>query len=141
MTEVEEVKPLKKGRKVEFKPAKTLDFLHGPEAHRKRWCNNDEANIQRKLAEGWIPLNKVTAPSSGLNRKMANASEDGASMSTAPIYREMVGMALPDDLAQSRDEYYRRKSEEQVRGRIKGSSAKRELGKYADNFRPTIQVD
>lgn len=141
MNEIDEEKPVKKGRKVEWKPAKALDHLKGPDGHRKRWCNSDEANIEKKLAEGWIPLNKTTAPSASHNRKLANASEDGRPTSTNIAYREMVGMALPEDLAEARDEHFRRKSEAQVRGRIRGDSAKRDLKKYASSINTTVVVD
>lgn len=140
-TEVTEEKPVKKGRKVEWKPARALDHLKAPEGHKVRWCNNDEANIQKKMAEGWIPVNKTTAPSVTHSRKVANTVEDGTAQSTNPAYRELVGMALPEDLLEARTDYYKRKSEQQVRGRIRGDSAKRDLAKYADAIKTTVVVD
>lgn len=142
MIEVDEVAPVKKGRKVEWKPAKSLNFLEGPEGHRKRWVNNDEANIQKKLAEGWIPINKTTAPTkAGFNMKMANASTDGKPLGSNPVYRELVGMALSEEIGEARDEHFRKKSEDQVRGRIKGAVARKELSKYAENITTSVQVD
>lgn len=141
MTEVTEEKPVKKGRKVEFKPAKSLAHLKGPEGHKVRWCLNDEANLQRKEAEGWIPINKTTAPSASHSRKTANAVEDGVPQSSSIAYREMVGMALPEDMLEARTDYYKRKSEQQVRGRIKGEGAKRDLAKYANSISTTVVVD
>lgn len=137
----ENTKPVKKGKKIEWRPANTLDYLNAAEGHTARWVRNDEANIQKKMAEGWVAINKVTAPGANLDRKMTSAVQDGVQMTSSIQYRELVAMELPAELKEARDEYYKQRTAEQINGRIRATDAKNEMGIHSDKLTPVLKID
>lgn len=129
---------VKKGRSLSWKPAKKLgDIKNVPEGHTARWCDKDPANIDKKLQEGWEFINKTTAPSvvhesEDKTREVVDSNYD---LDSAITYRELVGMALPDDLKEARAKYFEQRTIDATKARIKGTEAKRQLGAYADSVR------
>lgn len=125
----------KKGRKPNWRPAARLGHLRVPPGFVPRWCSSDEADMQRKLAEGWIPVNRTTVPSGEHVRKEAVTKEvfDGENPYGAIGYREMIGMMLPEEMKAARDEYHREESLHQLRSKVMGKEkAEEKLGRYKD---------
>ena len=49
----------KKGQKVEFKPARRLPELKGPEGFTVAWKHNTPENVRRLQYEGWEIANRI----------------------------------------------------------------------------------
>jgi hypothetical protein len=139
MTEVK-----KKGSKPrEFKFASDMGKLEVPEGYVGRWCSKEEKNLMKKEAEGWEYVNKTNCPSAIRREELGLGSQvkDGSNMGGALQYREMVAMMLPEDLAESRREQIKHKTEMNTKAKILASDAKRALGQHSDKFKPSIQID
>jgi hypothetical protein len=122
------VKEVKKGRKPSWRPASRLGFLDTPDGFRARWCNSDEANIQKKMTEGWVPVNKTTFPGAAhLRTGAAKEVAEGQNLGSAVRYREMVGMMLPKDIYEARTEYFKNETVNNTRARMV-TDAKDKLG-------------
>lgn len=106
-------KAVKKG-KPSWKPAAMLTVTKPIDGHRTRWVSKDPQNILRKQAEGWVYANEIY----GIKREHEHPEkvEDGHSLTSTTEYRDMVLMALPEELAEARDEYFQEKTEQQTRG-------------------------
>lgn len=103
---------VKKGRP-SWKPASMLDTVEKHDGHRTRWCSRDSLNLQRKQAEGWVFANSIT----GINREHEHPEKvgDGHSLTSVTEYRDLVLMALPEDVAKERDKYFQSKTDAAVR--------------------------
>ena len=99
---------IKKKGKPSWKPAGTLEVFQKKPGFRYRWCDKDPQNIQRKVAEGWRHVNRET----GL--PVEHENPDGETLTSSTEYRELVVMALPEDVAQERDAYFREKTRAQT---------------------------
>lgn len=121
-TEIEQ-KPAKaiKATKPGWKPASVLPNLKARPGFTARWIRNDAGNIARKKAEGWIPM---TAKDN-----VGVAIEDDTATGAQPLtnvirYQDMIGMMLPDDLKQARQEYHRNENQNAVRGVMRETDEK-----------------
>ena len=108
-------RPKKKGT-VTWKPAQRLETYEKTPGFRYRWCWKDDANLDKKKAEGWIFVNKTT----GIE---AEHEQESADIGTAKTHRELVLMALPEELGKARDEYIESETEKKTRGLKKGLQA------------------
>lgn len=122
---------VKKGKPT-WKPAAMLNVTKTIDGHRARWVHNDRQNILRKQAEGWVFANEIT----GIKREHEHPEkvEDGHSLTTTTEYRDMVLMALPEEMAKAREEYFNEKTEQQTRG------LKRDLEKEMRNGENTAAI-
>jgi len=112
MEQVEEVAEKKTGTKPGFKPATRLGNLKAKPGFTARWVRNDSANIARKRAEGWIimqPKDNI-----GTYEEITDVTE-ARPVHNGIRYQDMIAMMLPDDLKQSRQEYYRNEVKESTR--------------------------
>lgn len=111
----------KKGSTRGFKPGNALGMVKVPKGYTPRWCDADQANINKKLQEGWVFVNKTTSGSAGHERrdgKEENSTIDGHDLSTVVKYRELVAMMMPDDLVQSRRDYYHNETVRRTKSRV-----------------------
>ena len=104
-------RPKKKGKKT-WAPAAMLGVVDRKPGFRHRWVNKDPMNLQRKQAEGWIMADSTT----GSEHEHPGQVEDGKPLTSITEYRELVLMAVPEDIAKSRDDYFREKTEKQTAG-------------------------
>lgn len=130
---------VKKGNKPSWRPGHRLGFLKVPQGYTGRWCSGDEANIQKKIAEGWIPVNKTTVPS-GEHVKPYSDHVGADSMAGAIRYQELVGMMLPDELKASRDEYHKDQNLAQIKSKVMVNDAQ-ELGRHKNAIKSYITIE
>lgn len=104
---------VKKGKPT-WKPAAMLDIPDRMPGYRLKWCNNDRMNIQRLRAEGWETASSIH----GLNVEHDHPEKtgDGHSLTSVTEYRELVLMALPEELGEARDRYFNEKADLQTAG-------------------------
>lgn len=114
-TEAPKATKKKSATTVSWRPATLLDVTNKKDGLSYRWIRaNDEQNVQKKLVEGWRPVNNET----GGVAEMANIHDSqriGASMESCPRVGEMRLFAMPQELADARKDYYQKKTDEQVR--------------------------
>ena len=105
----------KKGRS-SWKPASTLT-AHSIKGFRTRWTNKDPMVVQRKEAEGWVRVNAET----GLTTEHEHPGDiaSGKPLTSTLEYRELFLMALPEEVAQARDEYFTEKTDAQSAGLVR----------------------
>jgi len=114
-----------------WKPAAVAPIINGVDAeeYRTRWVNSaDPINMQRKQAEGWQVLNETTMPGiTDSNRTFFESQQynavKGNGSDGAVRYREMVGMVLPMDDYEARQEYIQGQTDKQTRARVKQSDS------------------
>lgn len=99
----------KKGKPT-WKPAAKLSVVNKQAGFRYRWCDKDQLNISRKTEEGWVFANKDT----GL--PVEHDNPDGNPLTSATEYRELVVMALDEETAQARDDYFKEQTLKQTVG-------------------------
>lgn len=109
---------VKKGKKPSWKPASRLGELNVPKGYNGRWCSNDEANIQKKLAEGWEFVNKTNFPQMGHVGSGNPDVVDSVGVQGGVTYREMVGMMLSAENVEARTEYYKERNRKQLMAKI-----------------------
>lgn len=99
---------LQKKGKPSWAPARMLDVKGVPNGIVPRWVNKDPANVEKKTAEGWKPINATTL----------QIVEHGASdsLSTAKTYRDVVLMGLPKETAEARREFFQEQTNRQTIG-------------------------
>lgn len=105
-------KRIKKGKK-SWKPASMLEVdFPEVEGYRLRWCDKDPGRIAKKEREGWTMVNKIT----GLTVEHVEPGKihDGSKLTSLQEYRDLVLMAIPEEHAQARDEYYQEKTNQQT---------------------------
>lgn len=100
----------KKG-KASWKPATALK-AQNIDGFRTRWTNKDPINMQRKEAEGW----EIVDPNKGLRSEHEHPEdlESGKPLTSITEYRELVLMALPEEVAQAREEYFTAQTDAQT---------------------------
>jgi hypothetical protein len=125
------LEPRKAGRR-SWRPANLLDIEGKDSNFRYRMCRSDDANLSRKLQEGWEFVNATTDPEARVIG--AGTVNDGRSVDTTQRQRELVAMRLPEELARERDEHYaeevqrrkrdlKRKAQSEMGADAKGRSA------------------
>jgi len=95
-----------------WKPARMLDLEGQNPGFRYRWCDVDPANIRKKIAEGWVFVNR--SDGSPVKHDDPNLIHGGATPDGVLQYRDVVAMAVPEETAQARDAYYRDINERQL---------------------------
>jgi len=121
--------PAKRGR-ASWRPAKKLDIVNKAPGFRYRYVSVDYTNLQKKLAEGWQFVN----PSTGIPGQTAPSARevsDGRQLDSIQKLRELVLMALPEDIALERDAYHSGKTRH--RARALEDSLQADLSKAALN--------
>ena len=98
-------------KKSTWRPAERLTINVKTPGYRTRWCDRDPMNIERKLAEGWRFVNATT----GVIAEH-DPGKDGDSLAGAKTYRELVLMALPEELGKERDKYIQEQTDLQAAG-------------------------
>lgn len=127
----------------EFKFSSDLGKLSVPEDMVGRWVRPDDANLHRKLEEGWEFVNKTNCPNAKRLEELGLGDQvkDGGQMGGVIRYREMVGMCLPKEMKESRDRQIAEKTMNQTKAKIFMREAKRDLGDYSSKLEPTISID
>jgi len=105
--------PAKKGNPT-WKPATLLTTFNKKPGIRYRWVNPDADNVERKLAEGWKPVNKTTGAT--VDTPDYNTFQSEKSLDTTRTRRGMILMGLDEELGKARDEYYRKQSNDRLAG-------------------------
>lgn len=119
----EDEQTVKKG-KASWAPATALTAQKIP-GHRTRWTNKDPVNMQRKEAEGWRAVHKDNGLVSEHEHPEDIAS--GKPLTSVTEYRELVLMALPEEVAQAREDYFTARTDAQSAGLV--SNLKKDLAK------------
>lgn len=109
----------KKGRK-SWQPANRLNVTGKRDGYVQRWVDKEEANLQRKMADGWVPVNGTLGTK--LKHDHPDLTGDGRPLGSTVEYRNMVLMELPEEDYQAHREYYA----EQTRSQTAGLKAKAE---------------
>lgn len=111
---LEEAVPAPKKGKRSWAPAQKLSLVNKQPGFRHRWCDNDPQNIEKKQAEGWVFVD----PNQGVkaDHEFPEHVSDGKPLTSTKTYRELVAMALPEDLAEARDEYHEELTRKQTAG-------------------------
>lgn len=99
-----EAPKVKRGSK-SWTPARKLDVIHKAPGFRYRYVSTDYANLQKKLAEGWEFVNPSTGIP-GQHNPTAREVSDGRQLDSVQKMRELVLMALPEEIGLERDAYH-----------------------------------
>jgi len=102
---------VKKGHAT-WKPAQKLQVHDRKPGFRYRWREDDPQNLQRAIAEGWQFVNPIT----GIPGEHDEPGDGQKSLTSNTEYRELRLMALPEEVAQARDEYFRERTDQQTAG-------------------------
>ena len=97
-----------------WRPARKLDVIHKAPGFRYRYVSTDYANLQKKIAEGWEFVNPSTGIP-GQHNPSAREVSDGRQLDSVQKMRELVLMALPEDIALERDAYHAGKTKHRAR--------------------------
>jgi len=131
----------KKGRS-SWKPASllTTDKLDG---YRVRWLSKDEANLDKKFREGWQLVSSLNETAKHDNPETI---QDGKPLTSVTEYRELVLAAMPEDVAQERDEYYRERTKNQTVGLLDNAKkmqreAESRGANTPDHLKPKITIE
>lgn len=134
-----------------WKPAAVAPIINGVDTdeYRTRWVNSsDPINMQRKQAEGWQVLNETTLPGiTASNKTFFDSQQHNAAKGNgydgAVRYREMVGMVLPMEDFEARQEYIQGQTDKQTRARVKQSetSQYKDLTQSAERVGSQLQDD
>lgn len=111
LMEVLNIPTVKKGSST-WKPAQKLEVKGKHPDFRYRWRENDRQNIQKALSEGWVFVNPIT----GIPGDHSDPGDGQKSLTSNTEYRELKLMALPEEVAQARDKYFRERTDEQTAG-------------------------
>ena len=106
----------KKGR-TPWKPANLLTVNDKTDGFRYRWCNNDDRNLAKKKAEGWVKVSKTTGIS-GKHDRPENTIDGGPMCSDEIGYQDMILLALPEETALDRDKYQAEKVRAQTQSNL-----------------------
>ena len=96
LTNTEETE--KKKGKPSWRPHNGLIVKKMKKGLRYRWANRDEANLDKKQAEGWVFSNTETGGDA-----------------TSQAYRDLVVMHMPEELAQARSAYYQDRTDQYLK--------------------------
>ena len=104
--------PVKKGNR-SWDAVNRLDVRNRVPGFRYRHCSTgysgDDVKMAQRLDQGWTFVNKET----GVPGELAQKPD---APGTAGVRRDMVLMALPEDLAKERDAYFQAKTDAGERG-------------------------
>lgn len=103
--------PRKKGNPT-WAPASKLDMSNKDPKFRYRWVDRDSQNIEKKEAEGWRFVNKETGIPGEHDRP--DLVEDGNPLDSTKTYRELVAMALPEEIGEARDAWVESQTRKQT---------------------------
>lgn len=106
--------PKPKKGKPTWRPAEQLLVDNKDPNFVYRWCAKDPANLARKRAEGWQPVNGLTGMSADHERP--ETVMGGSPLTGVTEYRELVLMALPKDIAEARRAHFNEQTDRQARG-------------------------
>lgn len=111
----------KKGQSVGYVPARRLPKIDAPDGYRPAWKHNTPENVRRYLQEGWIVANRLEH---GMDVNMGDyyrkINDKPVSEAESTItHNEMICMLLPEEMAQAREEYYRKETEDQTRAKLR----------------------
>lgn len=95
---------VKKGNR-SWKPAQRLSLADVPKGFRPRWVENEPQNVEKKLAEGWVFADGLNGPD--LEHDAPKEASGSKPLASGTTYRELVLMALPEEIGQARDEYHK----------------------------------
>lgn len=93
----------KKGRP-SWKPASRLSVSGKREGYVQRWVDEEPANLQRKKADGWNPVNGTLG--SHVKHEHPDLTGDGKPLGSTVKYRNMVLMEIPEEDYKAHREYY-----------------------------------
>lgn len=143
-----EVKQEKKGKRVQFRPAAKLGGFQAPDGYVPRWVNSaDTANVMRKQQEGWEFANSVTMPGYKQLNEVLHGKEvtESNGLSKGVIrHNEMVAMVLPQEIKESRDEYFGNLTKQRTQSRIQSKEQKdklKNIGYNSDGYENTLTID
>jgi hypothetical protein len=100
-----------KGTYPGWKPSSLLGTLKARSGFTARWVSHDPARIAKMRSEGWITMKPTD--------NIGTYAQDESSLSGELRYRDMIGMMLPDQLKKSRNEYYRKETDDATRAILK----------------------
>lgn len=103
---------VKKGKPT-WQPAQRLSMGKKSKNFRYRWCDSDSQNIEQKRAEGWEFVNGETGIPGEHDHPQGVG--DGKPLDSTKTYRELVAMALPEELGEARDEWVNERTRKQTR--------------------------
>ena len=95
-------------RKKPWRPAQAFHLANKQPGYRYRFVHDDPDSIDRKCDEGWIFVNPTT------HGRKAASNASVSKMTTSRRYRSLVLMALPEDIAEGRDEYFKKLTDAQT---------------------------
>lgn len=103
----------KKGRPA-WKPASVTDVTDKEAGYRYRWSNKSPDNLAKKEAEGWETVSKVT--SDKVQEVDDRKIHSGKNLSSVHEKHDVVLQRMPEEVAQSRDEYMNNKTQKRTMG-------------------------
>lgn len=107
------IEPVKRGNK-SWKWRNRLDVRDKKKDFRYRFVSREESNLRDKMADGWEFVNPVTGiPGEHVDPRQV---ADGEPLEGAQTYRDLVLMALPEEMAKLRDEAVREMTRQQTVG-------------------------
>jgi len=128
--------PVKKGNE-SWKESQLLDVDNKSPDFRYRWCWVDDMNVEKKLREGWVFVNKETGIPG--EHKHPNRADDGKPLDSAKRYRDTVLMALPEERGKARDRHFQEKTDQQTLDAKKFLEQKKQrAGNPAPTYQPTV---
>lgn len=98
-----------------WQPAQRLNVVNRKPGFRYRWVDRDPANLEKKLAEGWVLVNGTSGKPEVEHERRPHPS-DGTDLTSAKRYRELVLMALPEELGKARDAFMAEQTQKQTLG-------------------------
>ena len=111
--------PAKKTGNKSWRPFNLLELSDKTPGFRYRWCDKDPANLDKKAAEGWKFVPSTNAKYKKPDATLTTGSYtdiDYADCSTTGMveYRESILMALDEETAQARQDYFADKTKQQA---------------------------
>ncbi len=94
-----------------FQKRDRLSVAKKPENFRLRWCDRDEVNIANRLEDGWVFVDKTKGIPVEADEQLDGSVPDGVH-----VRRELVLMALPEELGKERDAMIAADASRQVEG-------------------------
>lgn len=104
---------LKKG-KPSWKPASLNEFADKEEGYRYRMSRKDPTNLSKKAQEGWETVSGIQ--SSQTKHQDAGRVQDGQNLTSVQEGHDWILQRIPEELAQSRDEFIGEKTQRRVQG-------------------------
>jgi hypothetical protein len=107
-----EPEPVKKKGRTSWRWRNRLELDGKDPRFRYRFCSRDESNLRDRLADGWDFVNPSTClPGEHVDPRQV---ADGVPLDGALTYRDLVAMAIPEELAADRDAQLREATRQQT---------------------------